>query len=309
MLTFTTDEKHSGQRLDHVLTEQMEITRSQIQKLIKSAEITVNEKKSTAKYLLLIGDVVSYPYVDANAPIIKTGPPPELDILFEDDNVLVINKPAGLIVHQATPQDTQPNVVDALLKRQPSIIEVGDDETRPGIVHRLDKDVSGVMVTAKTQEAFEHLKKQFQERTIKKEYFALVYGKINKDTDTITLKIARSKILGRMVARPESQEGKDAITEFDILDRFVTTTYLNVKIHTGRTHQIRVHFLAIDHPLVGDRLYKKTRMKNIRHLELNRIFLHAHNLEFTLPDGTVKTFEIPLPSELQAILDAQKSNV
>ena len=305
MPTLTTDDSHVGRRLDHVLNELMEASRSQIQKLIKSGTISVNEQTTVPKHILEIGDVIFYPHIEVNAPAKKDGPAPILDILYEDDDVLVINKPAGLIVHQATPQDTAVNVVDALLERNPSVAEVGDDPTRPGIVHRLDKDVSGVMVTAKTQRAFEHLKQQFQDRTVHKEYLALVYGKLSKDHDVIDLKIARSKARGRMVARPESQEGKEAKTEYDSLERFTNTSYIKVRIHTGRTHQIRVHFRAIDHPLVGDKLYKKARMKNIRPIEINRIFLHAHKLEFSLPDGERKRFEVPLPPELTELLQKQ----
>jgi len=125
---------------------------------------------------------------------------------------------------------------------------------------------------------------------------------MSKDFDTIDLKIGRSKTKGRMVARPNSQEGKDAITEYDVIERFKNTTYIRVKILTGRTHQIRVHLRALDHPLVGDKLYKKKQMKNIRRLPLERIFLHATTLTIKLMNGKEKTFDVPLPIELESVL-------
>lgn len=226
-----------------------------------------------------------------------------LDIIFENDDLIVINKPAGVVVHPAKGHEDEPSLIGEILKRNPEIKNVGDDPSRPGIVHRLDKDVSGLLVIAKNQNAFEFLKSQFQNRTITKEYTALVYGKLPKDHDVITFKIARSKASGKMVARPETQEGKEAKTEYDVLKRFKNHTLVRVILYTGRTHQIRVHFQAIDHPLVGDKLYAKKKMKNIRPIEMDRIFLHANKLGFTLPDGTGKIFEIPLPDELKILLN------
>ena len=158
------------------------------------------------------------------------------------------------------------------------------------------------MVIAKTQAAFDSLKKQFQNRTIHKEYLALVYGTLPKETDTITLKIDRSKNKGRMVARTGSQEGKEAITVYDVLKRFSTATYVNVKILTGRTHQIRVHFQALGYPIVGDKLYKVKRMK-FREIPLPRLFLHSHKLSIRLMDGKEKSFAVPLPEELTTLLN------
>ncbi|MFH1405007.1 MAG: RluA family pseudouridine synthase [Patescibacteria group bacterium] len=302
MPEITATEKQSDKRIDVALANELNIARTKIQKLIKTGDITINGKKVKPHTLVQTGDILFYPELLMNAPQVKEGPPPVLDILFQDDNVIVINKPAGLLVHESVPEDISPTVVDAILEIDPDIANVGEDPRRPGIVHRLDKDVSGIMVIAKTQSAYEFLKSEFQSRKIFKEYLALAYGQIQKNHDVIKLKIARSKTLGRMVARPEFQEGKEAITLYDVIERFKTATYLRVQIKTGRTHQIRAHFKAIDHPLVGDKLYKKTKMKNIKPIELNRIFLHAHKLEFSLPDGTLKSFEAPLPIELEKIL-------
>ncbi|PJA45291.1 RluA family pseudouridine synthase [Candidatus Uhrbacteria bacterium CG_4_9_14_3_um_filter_50_9] len=292
-----------GVRLDVFVTAHLDLSRSQIQRLIKAGSITLDDKKVTPHTPIESGSVVFYPEAEVVMSAKKTGTAPLLEVVYEDKDVMVIDKPAGIIVHQATPHDTDPTVVDALLELHPEIIHVGDDPARPGIVHRLDKDVSGLMVIAKTQEAFEDLKKQFQSRTVQKEYLALAYGELPLDHDTIDLKIIRSKVRGRMVARPESQEGKESLTEYDVLERLKTTTYVRVRIHTGRTHQIRVHFFALGHSLVGDKLYKMKKMK-WRPIDIDRIFLHATKLAFHLPSGEEKMFESTLPKELEQVLSA-----
>ena len=293
-----------GKRLDHFLTSNMTSTRSQIQKLIEAGSVLVNKNVTKSNRRLETGDVIFYPASEI-ATHTKTEIAPLLEIVYQDDDLLVINKPAGLLVHEAFKDEMRATVVDALLESFPEVAEVGDDPKRPGIVHRLDKDVSGLMVIAKTQTAFEHLKRQFQERTLTKEYLALVYGSLPKDHDIITLKVARSKAKGRMVARPESQEGKEAHTEYDVLDRLPTTTYVRVKILTGRTHQIRVHFQAIGYPVVGDKIYKVKGMK-FRPIELDRLFLHATRLTVRLMNGKEKTFEVGLPDELERLLRSLK---
>lgn len=292
---------NSGERLDKFLTQMMEASRSQIQRLIKQGEITLNGKKAKTGEVLSPGDMIFYPEIEL-AVQMKDGTAPVLDVVYEDDDLLVINKPAGLLVHEALKDEHRSTVVDGLLERHPEIVHVGDDPIRPGIVHRLDKDVSGLMVVAKTQEAFDVLKHQFQNRTTKKEYLALVYGTLPKDTDIISLKIARSKEKGRMVARTGEQTGKDAITQYDVLKRFSMATYVSVKILTGRTHQIRVHFQALGYPIVGDKLYKVRGMK-FREIPLGRLFLHSHKLTIRLMDGKEKSFTVPLPEELATLLN------
>ena len=300
MPTIEISAEHKGERLDKFLTQTMEATRSQIQRLIKQGGITLNGNQIKAGEILSVGDLVFYPEVELDAHVKKEAAP-VLNVLYEDDDLLVIDKSAGLLVHEALKDEHRATVVDGLLERHPEIADVGDDPTRPGIVHRLDKDVSGLMVIAKTQAAFDSLKNQFQNRTIKKEYLALVYGSLTKETNTIDFKIARSKVKGRMVARTGEQDGKDAITQYDVLTRFSTATYVNVRILTGRTHQIRVHFQALGHPLVGDKLYKVRGMK-FREIPLNRVFLHSHALTIRLMDGKEKSFTTPLPEDLQTLL-------
>jgi 23S rRNA pseudouridine1911/1915/1917 synthase len=302
MPTLTVGPENAGQRLDVFITSHMALSRSQVQKLIKAGTITINNEPAKTKTVLEEGHQIDYPEMEVQQ-VEKTGSAPILDIVYEDDDMLVINKPAGLLVHDAFEQETRPTVVDALLERYPDIAEIGDDPKRPGIVHRLDMDVSGLMAIAKTQEAFEFLKGQFQERTVKKEYTALVYGRPPHIHDTIELKIARSKSKGRMVSRTGEQEGKEAITKYDTVEEYNHTTLLKVNILTGRTHQIRVHMQAIGCPIVGDKLYKIKRMK-VNPIELGRIFLHAHKLEIKSLDGTTRQFESELPVELEQFLNS-----
>lgn len=252
---------------------------------------------------------------------LKNIPFPE--IIFEDQDCLVINKPAGLAVHGGG-NITEAALSDLLLERYPNISSVGDDPMRPGIVHRLDKDVSGLMVVAKNQDSYLNLKGQFQTREINKQYLALAHGKIENEEGEINFPIKRSKDGYRMAAmpansaellvkrRPSSRDkgniagyfqAKEAITSFKVLKKFINFTYLEVKIKTGRTHQIRVHFFAYGHPLVGDNLYctKKTKAKNER-LGLSRVFLVASRLEFKDLSGEKKSFSLDLPDDLASFL-------
>lgn len=287
------------ERLDIHLAKKLDAPRAQVQKLIKSGAVTVNGKAVTPHTLVREGDVVAHPPLPKATR--KKIPVVDIPVLYEDDDVVVINKPAGIIVHPMNDTDRRPSVIGSLVASRPGMKKVGESKLRPGVVHRLDRAVSGVMVVAKNNATFEELKRQFAGREVEKEYAALVYGRMPKDTGTIDFKIARSKTLGRMVSRPEGQEGKEALTEYDVVDRFKTATLVDVKIHTGRTHQIRTHFKAIGHPVVGDTLYH-TKIVNIRPIEMDRLFLHAKCLSITLPDGTRKTFVSELPDELSALL-------
>jgi len=291
--------EEEGKRLDIVLATLTSDTRSQWQKRIKEGTVKINGASTKPHTALEEGKTITWDEPKTRADI----PLKPLEILFENEEVLVINKPIGITVHKTHDKDIRETLCDALLAYLPSLASVGEDPSRPGIVHRLDKMVSGVMVIAKTPESFAHLKQQFKDRTMEKEYLALVYGRLSKDHDILTFNIARSKNSGRMGARSKQEEGKEAITEYDVLARFKTATSVRVRIHTGRTHQIRAHFLAIDHPIVGDTLYKKRRMNNIHIISLNRLFLHAHKLSFTLLDGQHVSFTAPLPKELTALLN------
>jgi len=247
----------------------------------------------------------------------------EPEIISETIDYLVINKPAGLAVHGGG-NLREPTLADWLVARYPKIKTVGDDALRPGLVHRLDKDVSGLMVIAKNNKSFLNLKNQFKDRAVNKEYTALVYGRVSKDEGEINFAIKRAKSGYKMAALPLNAEellsrqhpqnrdqgniaglfkARAALTEFQVVKRFVNYTLLRVTIKTGRTHQIRVHFFASGHPLVGDNLYAttKTKLKN-KKLGLGRVFLVADHLNFRDLKGEPQDFKISFPSELTAVL-------
>ncbi len=233
--------------------------------------------------------------------IISANSAVKLPIIAETADYIVINKPSGVVVHQASQHEEPDTVVNGLLALYPDLATVGDDASRPGIVQRLDQDVSGVMVIARTQKMFEYLKSQFSQHLVSKHYLALVHGRLVRTEGEINFSIARSaQDFTKMAARPDAT-GKAAITRYNVLHQYQQYAYLDVEILTGRTHQIRVHLNAINHPLVGEQTYKPKRL--ISRLQPGRPFLHAASLSFTLPDGSLVGFKAPLPEALQAILD------
>lgn len=200
-------------------------------------------------------------------------------------------------------------LADMFARAYPEASKVGDDPFRPGIMHRLDRDACGLMVIAKNQASFDHLKSQFKSRSVKKDYIALVHGRVLKDEAEIDFPIARKSGSGKMAALPrtvkgtENDLGRSALTNFSVRQRFINYTLLDVSIHTGRTHQIRVHLNAYGHPLVGDRLYasSKHQTKDAK-ASLHQLFLAAIRLGFTDRSGQWQEFSISLPSELEEIL-------
>ncbi len=306
--------KNTDQRLDVFLTGHLkDLSRSQIQKLIKLEAVTVNDLPVSAHFNLKPGDRVKIKQKTSQPKkeIKKTAPKklPAVKIIEETEEFIVINKPAGLAVHGRADY----TLADWLKAKYPDIKKIGDDPERPGIVHRLDKDVSGLMVAAKTQKSFNSLKKQFQNRTVDKQYTALVYGRVQKLSATINFPIKRAQDGYKMAALPftykgeASGAGRQAETFFDIIKRLINYTLLKVKIKTGRTHQIRVHLSAYGNPIVGDNIYAtaKTRIHN-KKLGLNRIFLVADNLSFRDLTKQRKNYKINLPLELKNILKQVK---
>ena len=239
---------------------------------------------------------------------IKLEPDPSipLSIVYEDNDVVVLNKQAGISVHPSI-NEPRGTLVNALIAKYPEIKNVGEDSLRPGIVHRLDKDTSGLLVIAKNQETFEFLKKQWQEGQVVKKYLALVWGH-PKEKGEIVSELARSlkDFRKRMVVKPEKQndkevKGKLAITEYKVLKRFLGHTLVEVSPKTGRTHQIRVHLKAIGHPVVCDKLYGPKKLECP--FGLTRQFLHASSLEFNLSSGARIKIEADLPEDLQNVLN------
>ena len=299
-----TFEKNEKTRLDKFLVSELsEHSRSQIQQLIKKGLVLVNEQTAAVHRFLKFGDKITINNPTKLHDLQHSTHNIHPGIVEENENYLIINKPAGLVVHPASGVK-EPTLIDGLLEKYPAIKNVGDDPKRPGIIHRLDKDVSGLIVIAKNQKTFLHLKKQFQEHKIKKEYLALVYGKVEKDEGEIDFSLKRSKLTGRIAALPKDVGGKSAITKFEVVKRLAHYTYLKLILLTGRTHQIRVHLKAYGYPLVGDKLYCNNKLKD--KFGLGRIFLHAATLGFYDLNNEWQEFHVDLPQKLNNILTGLK---
>ncbi|OGY27532.1 MAG: hypothetical protein A2802_00685 [Candidatus Woykebacteria bacterium RIFCSPHIGHO2_01_FULL_43_29] len=285
---------HGEDRLDKYLSQSdVGVSRSRIKKLINLGLITVSSKKVTPSYRLAKNDVIKG-IIPSDLPTRVVGENIPLDIIYEDQDCLVINKPAGLVVHPAAghPGGTLVNAILYHLKALPS------SDLRIGIVHRLDKDTSGVMVVAKNQLSETALKKQFQERVVKKVYLCLVEGKLDKDSGSVNKPIGRHPKNRQKFAT--TQGGKEAQTDYKKVKSYGQFSLVEVQPLTGRTHQIRVHLASIGHPLVGDKTYGHS--SNIFGLE--RQFLHSQELSFKQPSSGEKLiFQAPLPRELRTILD------
>jgi len=296
--------EHAGLRLDAFLASQIEgWSRARLQKLIENEDVLVNGKPSKSSYKLREGDdleieLTAAPTTDfapENIPI---------DVVYEDDTLVVVNKPAGLVVHPAagTPSGTLANALAFHFQQLPA------RGVRPGIVHRLDRDTSGLIVVAKTEAALENLSDQFRDRTVFKSYVALVHGRMSPDSGKIDQPLARDRSNRTRMAVVRG--GRNALTLYRVRRSFDRFTLLDVELKTGRTHQIRVHLAWLKHPVVGDETYGGGRDNTIQdpklraHVRnLKRHFLHAEKLSFTHPKtGEVVKFESPLPAELSALL-------
>lgn len=285
-------------RVDKFLAEQLpDISRSQIKRFIESGHVTLDGltvEKAGAK--AKPGSVVEILVVEEN----QDGLVPEhipLDIIFEDEHVILVNKSAGMVVHPGAGNNSG-TLVNALLAYYPPIREVGEAD-RPGVIHRLDKDTSGVLVFAKTDKAYLWLVKQFKTRDVVKNYLALVDGHPPTPTGRIEAPVERDARTRTKMGVGLRGQGKLAVSEYFELQRFSKHTYLEVHPITGRTHQIRVHLSYIGVPVVGDTLYGRRNPS----IALERHFLHAKSLSLRLPgDRTARSFESPLPQDLQTIL-------
>lgn len=309
-------EESDNQRLDLFLSEQLNVSRSQAQKYYKENRVLVNgvpPKKAgmTLKTGMHVEIIEATPKVKAMLDM-KDDLYNDIEILSETPDYVVVVKPSGLLVHP-TQAEEPVSLAAWLVKKYPEITSVGESPLRPGIVHRLDREASGILVVARTQSMYEHLKKQFQNRTIIKEYSVLVHGSIEIDHAVIDFLIDRGSD-GRMVSRPHIkdislknvtaiQTGKEAITEFWVKQRYAGYTLLTVKIHTGRTHQIRVHMYAYNHPVLGDALYTQQKLNHKRDRTLGRLFLHATKLCFVDHAGEERCFTAPLPKKLDDCLN------
>lgn len=290
--TFGASSRDSGKRLDHFLQEQLpQYSRSRLQSWIKDGRVLVNGAATKASMVLRGGESIDVS--PGELPPLNAAPEDlPLDILYQDDAVVAINKPAGVVVH-AGAGNRSGTLVNRLVHHFASLSKIGG-ELRPGIVHRLDKGTSGVLLVARTDAAHQALAAQFSGRTVEKTYLALVHGSVRAESGRISTPIERHP-LRRLRMTTKTGSGRAALTEYRVRQRFEKFTFLEVRIHTGRTHQIRVHLASIGHPVAGDRLYGGQAAA--------RIFLHAWRIAFTSPaTGKRVTVEAPLPSDLRAWL-------
>ncbi len=229
------------------------------------------------------------------------------NVIAETPDYLVLDKPSGLLVHEADHHVGADTLVGWLREHYPDVSGVGEEADRPGIVHRLDKDVSGIMVVARTQAAYDHLKQQFHNHAVEKTYLALVHGVPGKPDGTITFPLGRSRRnAGRMASQPvATDKTREAITHFAVREQFTHLTLLEVQIETGRSNQIRAHLLAYGLPIVGDTVYASKRVK--QRVALDRPFLHSWKVGFTDLAGQPQHFEADLPVALAQLLDRLRS--
>jgi 23S rRNA pseudouridine1911/1915/1917 synthase len=291
---FNVEPQHAAQRLDHYLAARLpEFSRSRLQQWIKDGRVLVNGAAAKPSVELRGGETIEVE--PAALPPLKAEPEQgDLEILYEDEAVIAINKPAGIAVHAGAGAHSG-TLTNRLVAHFQTLSTIGG-ELRPGIVHRLDKETSGVLLVARTDAAHRTLAEQFSGRTIEKTYIALVQGS-TKDSGRITAPITRDPVRRtRMTAKLGA--GRSALTDYKVILRYEKFTLLEVKIGTGRTHQIRVHLSNIGHPVAGDRLYGAAA-----HQDGKRFFLHAAKITFTSPaSGQRITVEAPLPEDLETWL-------
>ncbi len=269
-----------------------DLSRSRAQALIKQGLVSVDGRPSKANAAVPLGAEVIVELADAPTPR-PAAEPIALDVLYEDEDVLVIDKPAGLVVHPS-PGHLDGTLVDGLLAANPEIVDVGEAD-RPGIVHRLDRDTSGVMIVAKNDSAQKFLTAQFEDRSVEKHYLGLIEGRLDPDHGAIEAPIGRdSRNRQRMAI---VHRGRSARTDYAVVEHFDRHTLVDIRPLTGRTHQIRVHFASIKHPIVGDRTYGQASTV------VERQFLHAVGLSITLPSGQRRQFDSPLRSDLDTALE------
>ena len=288
-------------RLDKYIAEKdSDLSRAIIQKLITEEKILVNGKKTKNSYKVSTGDIVTIEDIEAKEDMYLKPQRMDLDVIFEDNDIIIVNKEKGIVVHpgNGNPDGTLAN---AILERCKDSLSGIGGTIRPGIVHRIDKDTSGLVIIAKNDNAHIKISKQIQDRKVSKTYIALVRGVIKENEATINMPIGRSTKDRKKMA--VTKNGKEAITHFKVLKRYERFTLLEVKIETGRTHQIRVHMAEIGYPIVGDEVYSNGKNP----FNVKGQMLHAAKLEFTHPttDKNV-AFEAPLPQYFQQILNELK---
>ena len=304
-MIYEVSEKEAGMRLDAYVSAVSELSRSAAAKLIESGSLKLNGAAAEKKRAVTVGDVVE---IILPEPAECEAEPEDipLDVVYEDDDIIVINKPQGMVVHPA-PGNYSGTLVNALLFRcRDSLSGIGG-VMRPGIVHRIDKDTSGLLVVAKNDFSHAALSEELKYHGIEREYHALVKGGFSADAGTVNEPIGRHPIdRKKMAVLRNSESAREAVTHYEVLGRYGNISYLKLMLETGRTHQIRVHMSYIGHPLLGDEVYgqSKTPFEKRHSALLSGQALHARRLSLTHPrTGARMTFECPLPQEFSKLLE------
>lgn len=288
-------------RLDAFVAQNTDISRSRAVKLAEEEKISVNGKNADKKQKLKNGDIVEIIIPDVVPYAVKAEDIP-IEIVYEDSDLLVVNKPKGMVVHPAN-GNFDGTLVNAIMFHCGKSLSGINGVLRPGIVHRIDKNTSGLLMVAKNDEAHICLSEQIKNHSFTREYEAVVYGNIKEDTGTIEAPIGRHPVKRKQMAVTE-KNSKDAKTHFTVLERFGNFTHLRLKLETGRTHQIRVHLAFIGHPVAGDDVYGPKKVITY----LNGQCLHAKKLGFIHPNGEYMEFESDLPDYFKDFLDRCRSN-
>ena len=304
MESFEVEAEQEGERLDKFLSIiYPEFSRAFFQKLIKSKQVSVNETPQKASYCVKIDDIVTVEIPDAVETTIEPENIP-LDILYEDDDVLIVNKPKGMVVHPSAGHYSG-TLVNAIMYHCKDTLSGINGEIRPGIVHRIDMDTTGSLIVCKNDEAHVNIAQQIKEHSVNRIYVGIVCGYVKEDSGTVEGAIGRHPIERKKMAINE-KNGKPAITHYKVLERFKNYTYMQFKLETGRTHQIRVHTASIGHPLLGDTLYSSGRSP-FKHLQGQ--CLHAKTIGFIHPKtGEYMEYSAPLPEYFEKLLCLLKSN-
>lgn len=297
-------EETAGKRLDKFLAEKFQdYSRARLKKLIESGVVSVDAGKKKPKYILRTGDEIKVAFPAPEEIKMEPDFSIPLKIIYEDADIAVIDKQPGLSVHPSE-KEKKGTLANALLAKYPEIKNIGEDLMRPGIVHRLDKDTSGLMVAAKNNAAFQYLKKQFQGKKVEKRYLALVEGNLKEKSGIIEKPIGRHGMKQYAGERKKHtlKKTREALTEYKVKKSFSAYDLVEARPRTGRMHQIRVHFSSIGHPLACDFKYGSRKCP----AGLSRHFLHSYYLSFILPSGQKIAFETDLPDELKIILSELK---
>lgn len=301
---FKIDPELSGERIDKFLSRNLaDVSRSRIQKLITEGKVLVNGARVSKHHKLACGQEISIEDLSSiNTSPNITAEEIDLKIVYEDKSILVISKEAGMLTHPA-PGNEKHTLVNALMYHCKNLSKLSGEE-RAGIVHRLDKDTSGLLIAAKDENVHHRLSEMFADRKVKKTYIVLAEGRFKEDRGEIKLPIGRSRI-DRKKMSVAIDNGRDAVTAFEVVEEFRQAALLNIYPRTGRTHQIRVHLNYIGHPIIADQVYgSRFSSKIAKNIRLQRQFLHASKLEFTHPvTEKLMEFEDPLPEDLAESLE------